>query len=183
MLYEVENKFPVADIARWQQRLEAYAVQWHDPIEQADLYFAHPARDFAATDEALRIRRVGETNVITYKGPKIDQSTKTRRELELPLASGGQYAAQYAELLVALGFRQVAEVRKHRRNGVIRWRSWSVQVALDQVERVGEFMELEIAARSEQLTDAQAALRALAGELGLPAPQRRSYLELLLAEE
>ena len=44
-----------------------------------------PCRDFAQTDEALRIRTVGDTSFVTYKGPKLDATTKTRRELELPL--------------------------------------------------------------------------------------------------
>ena len=58
------------------------------PVVQVDQYFAHPARDFAQTDEALRLRRVGKQNFITYKGSKIDATTKTRREIELPLAPG-----------------------------------------------------------------------------------------------
>ena len=86
-----------------------------EPIVQSDQYFAHPARDFAQTDEALRIRTVGDTSFVTYKGPKLDATSKTRRELELPLAASDPDGSQFAELLAALGFTPVAIVRKQRR--------------------------------------------------------------------
>ena len=53
-----------------------------EPAEQVDTYFSHPARDFAATDEALRIRSIDQENFVTYKGPKLDATTKTRREID-----------------------------------------------------------------------------------------------------
>jgi adenylate cyclase class IV len=53
MLYEVENKFPVPDLAAVEQRLSAFGAQFGEAIEQVDHYFAHPVRDFAQTDEAL----------------------------------------------------------------------------------------------------------------------------------
>ena len=71
---------------------------------RSDRYFAHPSRDFARTDEALRLRRIGEFNFITYKGPKLDATTKTRREIEIGLADGQQAATDAAELLAAIGF-------------------------------------------------------------------------------
>ena len=86
MKYEVEQKFPLADAAEAERKLVALGGPFSDPVEQVDRYFGHPARDFAKTDEALRIRRIGQENRITYKGPKLDAATKTRRELELPLA-------------------------------------------------------------------------------------------------
>jgi adenylate cyclase class 2 len=181
MLYEVENKFPVEDLESMARRLVAHGARFDEAIEQVDHYFAHPARDFAQTDEALRIRRVGECNLVTYKGPKIDQATKTRYELELPLATGGELARQYVQLLRALGFRSVAEVRKRRRCGRFTWRQWPVEATLDEVEGVGRFVELEIRTDADTLREAQTSLIALAAELGLTNVERRSYLEMLLA--
>ena len=82
MPIEVEQKFPVADRAALDRQLAALGFVPRDAELQVDQYFAHPARDFARTDEALRIRRVGQFNYITYKGPKLDATTKTRREIE-----------------------------------------------------------------------------------------------------
>ena len=153
MLYEVENKFPVDDLESMAQRLIAHGARFDEAIEQVDHYFAHPVRDFAQTDEALRIRRIGERNLVTYKGPKIDQATKTRYELELPLATGGELTQQYVQLLRALGFRSVAEVKKRRRCGRFTWQHWPVEATLDEVEGLGRFVELEIRTDADTLRD------------------------------
>lgn len=182
MQYEVENKFPVTDLAGIVEQLSELGAEFRKAIDQADIYFAHPARDFAETDEALRIRQIGDTNLVTYKGPKIDKATKTRREIELPLAPGAEHVADYTSLFEALGFRAVAAVRKRRRGGCLRWNQWSVELALDEVECLGQFIELEIVADEDQLAAAQAAVLELAMRLGLPEPERRSYLEMVLEQ-
>jgi adenylate cyclase class 2 len=181
MLYEVEQKFPLANRADVRQQLMTLGAKFAEPIKQADTYFAHPARDFGKTDEALRLRQVGEQNFLTYKGPKLDAQTKTRREIELPVASGLAAAEQFAELLLALGFRRVLTVCKRREPGQLVWDGQEVHIALDHVERLGDFLELEIAASEVSLSAARAVVVGLAGELNLPASERRSYLELLLA--
>ena len=183
MQYEVENKFPIADLAPMVEQLTELGAEFRDAISQADVYFAHPVRDFASTDEALRIRQVDESNVVTYKGPKIDKATKTRREIELPLGSGSGRVADYTSLLEALGFRTVATVRKQRRGGHLQWNEWSVELALDEVEGLGQFVELEIVVDQDRLSAAQAAVLELAAHLGLPAPERRSYLGMILEIE
>jgi adenylate cyclase class 2 len=181
MHLEVEQKFRVASIAEIRQRLVELGAAFALPIEQADTYFAHPARDFAHTDEALRLRRVGETNYITYKGPKLDRETKTRRELELPLPAGAKSFDQYTELLLALGFGQVATVRKRREPGRLAWEGLPIELALDAVDGLGDFVELEIGADESSLAAATSAIASLARQLGLHTGERRSYLELLLA--
>jgi adenylate cyclase class 2 len=180
MQYEVEQKFPVADLGAVAGRLAALGADVAAAEEEVDLYFAHPARDFAATDEALRLRRKGPRGYITYKGPKIDSTTKTRREIELPLAEPAGGPSGWRELLETLGFRPVAEVRKSRRKAFVSWQSRRVEVSLDAVEKVGTFVELELMAGAEEVAAARAAIAALAGQLGLTEGERRSYLELLL---
>ena len=66
-MYEVEVKFPVADMPALHHKLVALAGRFREPLEQVDRYFAHPARDFVRTDEALRLRRVGHDVAITYR--------------------------------------------------------------------------------------------------------------------
>src|SRR5690349_15355832 len=105
MKWEVEQKFRVGDARQIEAKLAELKAVFKDRQQQIDRYFNHPGRDFARTDEALRLRQIGVENFITYKGPKIDQATKTRRELELPLPSGSQIPTQFTELLTALGFR------------------------------------------------------------------------------
>ncbi len=182
MQYEVENKFPVVDLSRIVEQLQELGAEFHDVIEQADLYFSHPARDFGETDEAFRIRCVGAANLVTYKGPKIDSATKTRREIELPLATGTERVEDYTELFEALGFGVVAEVKKRRRGGHLQWNQWRVELALDDVAELGHYVELEIVVDQERLSAAQSAILDLAAYLGLPQPERCSYLGMLLAK-
>lgn len=182
MRFEVEQKHPVDDVAALISKLEERGVTIGSPVEQVDHYFNHPSRDFAKTDEALRIRTTGGKSYVTFKGPKLDTATKTRRELELPLDPDDADGARFAELLEALGFKSVAVVRKRRRAFRIEWHGREVEGALDDVFNVGTFVELELQADEADLDDTQAAISALASDLELGPSERRSYLELLLEE-
>jgi adenylate cyclase class 2 len=68
MQYEVEQKHLVVDAAALKAQLAARGVALQPPVLQSDKYFAHPARDFAKTVEAFRIRTTGGKSFITYKG-------------------------------------------------------------------------------------------------------------------
>src|SRR5258708_160815 len=114
MGYEVEIKFRVADHHDLRRRLAAMGARPEPEIAQEDTYFAHPGRDFAQTDEALRLRRAGSLNWITYKGPKHGGPTKTREELDVPFADGGEHHASLALVFQKLGFEPVMVVRKTR---------------------------------------------------------------------
>ncbi len=180
MTYEVENKFSVGDVAALELRLEARGAPLEDPQLQIDTYYRHPGRDFAKTDEALRIRRMEAENFVTYKGPKVDKTTKTRKEIEVPIGDGDSGADKFATLLESLGFTVVAEVRKRRRKSKIVVDGNDVEIAVDEVDNVGGFIELELRATDETLDAARKCLISVAGELGLGTPERRSYLEMLL---
>jgi adenylate cyclase class 2 len=180
-MLEVEIKYRLGDFKTIEDRLADVKADSIEVRNDADSYFNAPDRDFARTDEAVRVRQIGSRNFVTYKGPRIDARTKTRTEIEVPLADGDEPAADFKRLLTALGFRPVAVVRKRRRVFELRHGGFPIQVCLDEVEGVGRFAELEILAAAEQLESAQAALHELAAELGLVESERRSYLELLLA--
>ena len=178
-MYEVELKFPLADPELVVQRLAELGAGKSPAVEQIDLYFNHPARDFAATDEALRIRSVGQLHLVTYKGPVVDAQTKTRREIEMPIGEG-EARDKFTEILTSLGFRPVCEVRKTRQPYHIVWQNREFEVALDEVAGLGPFVEVETLASEADRPAAVAAIQAFAAELGLSAPQRKSYLCLLL---
>jgi adenylate cyclase class 2 len=179
-MLEVEAKYRCADWEPVTARLLAWGAVAGEPREDADHYFNAPDRDFARTDEAIRVRRTGPHCVITYKGPKRDLETKTRTEIELPLADGPDSARTAAQLLVALGYRPVAGVTKTRRVYRFDRGGFACEACLDDVGPVGQFVELEIQADEDRYEAARTALLATAAELGLRDPERRSYLELLL---
>jgi adenylate cyclase class 2 len=180
MQYEVEQKHRVPVEAELVARLKERGVDIEKPIEQSDQYFAHPCRDFAKTDEALRIRVVDNKSFVTYKGPKVDKATKTRHEIELPLDPADHDGSQFASLLATLGFTPVAVVRKQRRAFSLTAGDYEVDGALDQLEGLGCFAELELQATDENLDAAKQTIAKLAADLELGPSERRSYLEMLL---
>jgi adenylate cyclase class 2 len=191
-VYEVELKYRVADVPEVEAALERLGASWHGTAEQVDRYFNHPSRDFAVTDEALRLRSTAAGLAITWKGPRLDATAKTRREIELPVAMAAVPAAagalsavpatleRWAELLEALGFRRVREVAKRRRLATVAWEGAAVEVAIDHVAGLGNFVELELQADAAGIAVAAARIESLALELGCANPERRSYLEMLL---
>jgi adenylate cyclase class 2 len=182
-MLEVEMKFRVKDFSTLEQRLKEWQAKADEAQENADTYFNAPDRDFAKTDEALRIRRIGKENRVTYKGPKIDAQTKTRTEIEVPLAVGDQPADDFANLLKHLGFRLVATVKKHRRIYHLHRQDFAVEVCLDEVANLGTFAELEIQAEENRLEAAKAVLLETAQALGFQDSERRSYLEMYLKNQ
>jgi adenylate cyclase class 2 len=179
-MFEVEQKHRVDDERSLLERLAERGVEIGAPVEQSDRYFAHPCRDFSQTDEALRIRTVGDRSFVTFKGPKLDTTTKTRREIELPLDASDADGSRFGDLLHELGFRAVAVVRKRRRPFHLTEKGHRVEGALDQVEGVGEFVELELMSDQASLDKTKQIISSLALVLELGPVERRSYLEMLL---
>lgn len=186
MTYEVELKFPLAENLPADEvlsRLVACGAQPGPTVEQRDLYFGHPARDFGQTDEAFRLRRIGEKNVVTYKGPVIDKQTKMRRELELPLPDSETTFDGYREMLELLGFRPVREVCKTRVPFHIVIDGRDLEATLDDVAGLGLFVEIETLADEATREAARDTILHFARTLGLSNPERRSYLCLLLEKD
>jgi adenylate cyclase, class 2 len=181
-MLEIEQKFAHADFAAIQKRLAEWNARPGEEHTEADHYFNAPDRDFAQTDEAFRLRRVGAANFLTYKGPKRAGPVKIRTELEIALRDGDEAAEQFMQLLKHLGYRPVAVVRKHRRTYHVERSEFALLVCLDDVEQLGHFAEVEVLAPEEQADAARTVLADAAAQLGLSDVERRSYLELLLTK-
>ncbi|MBN1235967.1 MAG: class IV adenylate cyclase [Methanotrichaceae archaeon] len=135
-----------------------------------DLYFNSPLRDFKKSDEALRIRIKEEGARLTYKGPKLDQTTKSRLEMTVKIDD----PAQMEKILSAIGFVLSAQVRKRRS----KYSYEGVILALDEVEGLGRFVEVEVEGVGDYEEQRQKVLTILS-RLGLHESIRSSYLELL----
>lgn len=143
--------------------------------EQSDSYFTAPHRNFAKTDEALRIRSLDGRAVLTYKGPKLDRVSKTREELETPVDENPT-----KKILQALGFSEAGIVRKKREI----FRAEDITVCLDTVEGLGEFLEVEIVVEDEQkkIENSRKQLFEFLEQFGVGKEDsiRTSYLEMIL---
>lgn len=175
-MIEVEVKVR-AEHARIRSFLEASGAEKVKVEEQSDIYFAAPHRDFAKTDEALRIRTLNEKSILTYKGPKLDAVSKTRKEFETFVDE------ENATLILhALGFSEAGTVRKVREV----YRVGEITVCLDSVEGLGEFLEVEIVVGVEsELEASRTRLFEFLAKLGLGESDsiRTSYLELVLEKQ
>jgi adenylate cyclase class 2 len=181
--YEVELKFRLDAPDGLIEKLHDLNAVPAAPILQRDTYFAHPVRDFGETDEALRIRSAGLRNVVTYKGPLIDALSKTRREIEVAFAEGHQSAGEIEQILTILGFSPVRTVEKTRTPYHFDWENRSIELALDDVTGLGNFVELETISDASDREAARDALLRLAQHLGFSDSLRTSYLCLLLVQD
>jgi adenylate cyclase class 2 len=173
-MMEYEVKIRVRDLATVRERLAVLGIPAAEGLTERDQYFNSPARDFGVTDEALRIRSAGEETTLTYKGPKLGLGgLKAREELIVPVGSG----ETLGEILLRLGFTRTAMVVKRRET----YRVEGTYVALDEVEGLGSFVEIEAPAgmagpEAAGLISRVRELLAIAGE-----ETTLSYLELLLS--
>ncbi|ACB39025.1 class IV adenylate cyclase [Pyrobaculum neutrophilum] len=169
-MLEVEVKYR-AHLAAVKSRLPSLGFSPSGAQSEEDVYFQHPCRNFAETDEALRVRVVGGRVEVTYKGPRLGLGGKTRAEITAEADLG------VLEVLERLGFKPVARIRKRREYYTGR----GLTVSLDWVEGLGEFVEIEKVVEGEgEVAAAVAEIRRLAAELGVGEEVGETYLELFL---
>lgn len=175
-MYEVELKVRAAH-EPVRERLAALDATVLGTVHQVDTYYDAPHRTFAETDEALRLRREtqgGETTRLTYKGPLVEAASKTREERETMVADPEEMAA----ILDALGFQPAATVEKERE----KFECDDYTVALDHVDGLGEFVEVEREATESAIGCVRDGARDLLSDLDCDPDEqvRTSYLELLV---
>jgi len=176
-MIEVELKGYADDeiFSRVRRRYEFLRRELHE-----DFYYRHPCRDFSKTDEALRIRVKrfdGHFEAfMTYKGPKLDEESKTREEIEVELTE----PEVHAQILKKLGFTEVLKVVKKREKYFV---EKGIVITLDEIEGLGKFIEIESLVEEKAAVPALVEkLRSILLSLGVGRFERRSYLELLLRE-
>ncbi|MFW9892669.1 MAG: class IV adenylate cyclase [Candidatus Thorarchaeota archaeon] len=174
--YEVEVKIAISSYEEMEDRILKLGAEKINKETQIDSYFDHPCRTFQETDEALRVRYrqpVG-TVELTYKGPRIDSTTKTRLESTVNLDNENEIVL----ILKGLGFKEVVKITKTRQFFSLS----KTTISIDEVEDVGLFLEIEQIASGKDVETTKNEIFAMLDELGLDASQtiRESYLELYL---
>jgi len=172
---EIEVKSRLQDRGALVRALRRKGARLHDEAVEKDTYYNHPARDFARTDEAVRIRVCGGRASLTYKGPKLDRTSKSREEMILELRD----AEGAGRMLEKLGFRKVASVRKKRRVYTL----GKFEICVDRVDGLGDYFEIEARGPKKGYEKLRDEALALMVELGGKEPERRSYLEMLLSKQ
>lgn len=180
-MIEVEVKLPVADLAGTRTELLKNGFKENAFIEERDTYFDNQHGDIRANGEALRVRETtdhltGKKRAqINFKGKKMDTRTMTREELETGVEDG----EICRNILQAIGYAPAApEVVKDR----TMLQKGNVTACLDKVHGLGEFLELEILADSEEQKDiALGRIENILNNLGYQISDtvRTSYLSML----
>lgn len=186
-IYEVEVKIPIENEEDIVEAILHNRGQWLNSETQSDMYFDHPCRSFSKTDESVRVRSCLPSNTelaktsdqfpieLTYKGPKVDKTTKTRLEYTSKVDCIDSIVA----ILQHTGFKLVATITKKR----MFYRINEITIGIDNVDQVGQYIEFELMAKGEDEMDkARKRITELIQLLGLDATKtvRESYLELYL---
>jgi adenylate cyclase class 2 len=174
-LIEVEIKIPIDRPEGISEKLKEKGGILIGLSNQEDTYLNAPHRDYAQTDEALRIRSTSTGAEITYKGEKMKgMGAKAREEINIPIVD----TAQFIRLFSALGFTPSAQVNKIREE----WTYKGTTVSLDTVTGLGTFVEIEVIAQRDECSSALERIELVKKDLGIEGDHiRESYLELLLA--
>lgn len=176
-MIEVEVKAHVNDFRRVKIKLQNLGAKKLKSEHQEDVYFNAPHRNFAQTDEALRIRKIPTKNglktILTYKGAKINDISKTRKEIEVNIEN----AESTTKILENLGFNPIKTLKKDR----VIYLFNEFIISLDKVYEVGNFVEIETThEEGDNFQESLDEIFNIYHKLGIKSGfERRSYLELL----
>ena len=134
---EIEIKFRVPDVAALTARLQALGLKQLTPrTHEMNILFDLPGRPLRAKGDLLRLRKYGDTWLLTHKAraAKDDGPHKIRIETETRIADGERMEA----ILTALQFQPVFRYEKFRAE----WTGEKGHVVIDETP-IGNFAEIE----------------------------------------
>jgi adenylate cyclase class 2 len=192
-MIEVEIKAQISDPQKIRKRFEEQGGKYIISLSHEDTYYNMPKklRDFRKTDEALRIRKSTDYDkqneskkqtkyYLTYKGAKLDNSTKTREEIETLIDDG----EKLKKILDNLGFRTVLTIKKERDLYHFDYEGAEIEALIDYIPILeSHFIEVEIQAESSmQIELSRDLLFDFLRKFQIEKKDsiRKSYLELIL---
>jgi len=148
MAKEIEAKFRLADPGGLRARLAALGAVRSGRVLETNRIFDTPEGRLRQAGCGLRVRTCRpwpeggaavptETTggMLTFKGPRAAGALKSREELETELCD----PAAAVSILQRLNLREVIVYEKRRET----WRLGELEVALDELPRLGSFVEIE----------------------------------------
>jgi adenylate cyclase class 2 len=176
-MIEVETKLKIDNIGHIEERVKELIGEYKGEKTEIDIYFDHPDMQILSGGRALRVREADGKYRLTYKGPKKDDETTSREEIEIGIES----AMEMIKILDELGFYEICEVKKLRKTYLLK----DLIITLDNVADLGEFIEVEgKASNDREFEEKKDEIFKFLKELGLStgAISQKSYLEMLLDE-
>jgi len=170
---EVKYRLDKSQISKIEKKIKEIGGIKRETIEETDVYFTSPSRDFIKTKECLRIRHNAKGTEMTYKGGSTAEMEKEKQfwkeEINIPINVSVLDAVKFLE---QLGFTQVAIVKKTR----VHYDIGSQKVFLDELDGCGFFVEIEnFSTETKKKERALAENKELAEKLGL---EEKNIVEL-----
>jgi adenylate cyclase, class 2 len=196
-MLEVEIKVKLLNKEEFIKKIMNLGANYKADLSHTDIYYNLPdgLRDFAKTDEALRLRKnieykpgyldnpkklVTQSCDFTYKGPKLDQTTKTRIEHVCQIMDPDKLDS----IMMALGFRKILTVLKARQLYHIEFEKTHIEIVVDKVQYLeGSYAEFEIqVSQEDKIPESKSIIFKLMQTLGYKSSDsiRISYLELVM---
>lgn len=175
---ELEIKLAVSNLEVARKVLISHGFVYEDTCLEVDVYYAHPCKDFARTDEAFRFRRrkcsAYSLYVVSYKGPRELSSggLKVREELEVYVDEPTW--ANIRVIVEKLGFKPIAEFAKKREL----YNVAGMKATVDTLFGVGYFLEIELESK-ENVAKLASILEDLRKNVAISIVEK-TYLEICL---
>jgi len=141
MAVEIEAKMKLDDLDAIRRRLESLGASPAGEHLETNTFFDTADTSLRKADKGLRLRankdvKTGETEyIVTFKGPRQPGELKTRQEIEFSVDD----PTAATQAFIELGFRVSIRFQKRRRS----WRFMQCKVELDELPRLGGFVEIE----------------------------------------
>jgi adenylate cyclase class 2 len=192
-MFEVEIKVQISNPVKIKEKFKENQGVYEFSLIHEDTYYNMPKglRDFKKTDEALRLRKSIKFNkrnprkkqeieyYFTYKGKKLDNLTKTRKELDIRIDS----LEKMKELLTHLEFQEVLTVEKNRDLYKVNFKKYKIDALIDYLPILKLFfLEVEVLSGTEEgIEEARNILFEFLSLIGISKEQsiKKSYLELI----
>lgn len=135
---EIEIKLKAKNFEELERKLQEKGCVLSEPISQHDVIysFKDSKREFESAQEGdiiIRIRHLKDTAQLNLKQQRSGEMDNLEYETEV------KNPEETDKILRTIGWMPVVEVRKLRRKGKL----GKYEVCLDEVERLGTFVELE----------------------------------------
>lgn len=144
MAIEVEIKAKVENEEKILEKLKQLGAVFEGEETHIDQYYNHPCRNLtkSKTKELIRIRDLGKKAELGYH---VVTGKNSAHEHEVICED----AKQLHEILKLLGCTLMITIKKKRKKYKLKWKSRDVEAVIDDVEKIGKFIETEIMVNEE----------------------------------
>ena len=156
-MLQVQVRYRYSDLSAFCRQVSGLGATLAASRTDVDQYFNAPDRDLKATDEAFRLRRVGERNCFTYKGPSGTRKRRLAPRSRSRWVMGMRRQSMPRRCCWPFAIdRWLSSARRGRSIGLRG--GFPMEACFDNVERVGAFIELEILAEEDRYEPAKVVL-------------------------